>query len=281
MIGIFGAFGRTGRAVATQLRAAGRSVRLIARNPARAGEADAVVANLRDEGELVRALNGVQSVYALLPDDFSEPHFHAERRAMARALASAIRRTSVERAVLISSSAAALGEGLAADLSYLEGALLESPASITILRACYFQDNVLELRPIAERDGMYPNFFADRDAEIPTIAAADVGAIAARILLDPAPVRHEIVDLVGPVYTPSRMAAALAESIARPLSFVDVPAAQQEAMFQQAMSPEAARAMVATLSCLGSQRITLRGQRIEHGEVRLEQTLSLAPEARR
>ena len=65
MIGIFGAFGRTGRAVATQLRAAGRSVRLITRNPARAGEADAVVANLRDEGELVRALNGVQSVYAL------------------------------------------------------------------------------------------------------------------------------------------------------------------------------------------------------------------------
>jgi len=276
MIGIFGAFGRTGRAVATQLRAAGRSVRLITRNPARAGEADAVVANLRDEGELVRALNGVQSVYALLPDDF-----YAERRAMARALASAIRRTSVERAVLISSSAAALGEGLAADLSYLEGALLESPASITILRACYFQDNVLELRPIAERDGMYPNFFADRDAQIPTIAAADVGAIAARILLEPAPVRHEIVDLLGPAYTPSRMAAALAESIARPLSFVDVPAAQQEALFQQTMSPEAARAMVATLSCLSSQRITLRGQRIECGEVRLEQTLSLALEARR
>jgi uncharacterized protein YbjT (DUF2867 family) len=282
MIVVLGAFGRTGRVVAETLKKAGR-MRLVTRQAGRGSPEPAVEvarANLADEVELGHALKGARALYALLPDDFTAPDFHARRRLVAENVARAIRREHISRVVLLSSSSASLGErggnGLGADLAYFERVVLETNAVVSVLRASYFQDNVLEALPLAEHEGVYANLMPSRETPVVTIAAQDVGAFAAAALLESARATSEIVDLIGPTYSPNRMASKLGEALGRPVSIVDVPAAGQEAMLRQWMSRDAARAMVETLACLASGRILLAGDRIERGQTPLEQVLRAA-----
>jgi nucleoside-diphosphate-sugar epimerase len=281
MIVVFGAFGRSGRVVAETLKKA--SVRLVTRQAGRRSAepaAEVVRANLADEVELGRVVKGARALYALLPDDFTAQSFHAGRRALAENIARAIRREQIGRVVLLSSSSASLGErggnGLGADLAYFERVVLETNAAVSVLRASYFQDNVLEALPMAEHEGVYANLMPSRETPVVTIAAQDVGAFAAAALLEPARAASEIVDLVGPTYSPNRMALQLGDAVGRTLSIVDVPAAGQEAMLRQWMSRDAARAMVETLACLASGRIVLAGDRVARGQTRLEQVLRAA-----
>jgi NAD(P)H dehydrogenase (quinone) len=284
MIAILGAFGRTGRVAGALLESNGASlVRRVTRSRAHAetaGAREVVQARLSDDAELGRALHGARAVYAMLPDDLGAESFRAERRAMAEAMTRAIRRAGVERVVLLSSLAAALGEhgrnGFGADLAYFERLLAEAATGLTILRASYFQDNLIQILPSAARDRIYPNLFASRDTLISTIATQDVGEFAAQVLLEPAPRETEIVDLVGPSYSPTEMAAVVGELLGRPLAIVDVPADRQEQSLRQAMSAEAARAMIETLECLGSGRALRQGQRTLHGQTRLDQVLRTA-----
>lgn len=276
MIAIFGAFGKTGRQVATALVEAGIEPRRVTHDPAREGR-DVVRADLSDEASLDRALAGAHAVYALLPDDLGEPCFHARRRAWVDGLARAIERARVPRVVAVSSSSAVLGEGpghgFGSDLAYLERRLTEVTASLSVIRAPYFQDNVLQSAAFAERDGVYPCFFDSRERAIATVAARDVGHCAAQLLLEPACSGREIIDLIGPAYSPVDMAAALAVRVGRRLTIVDVPAAQRLAVLERQLSPEAARAMVETIAVLGSNELTLRGDRLLRARGTLARTL--------
>jgi NAD(P)H dehydrogenase (quinone) len=282
MIVVLGAFGRTGRAAAALLESQGkRLVRRVTRSGARVASGREVVrACLADEAELGRALRGADALYAILPDDLSAQAFRAERRAMVEAMTRAIAREGIGRVVLVSSVAAALGErgrnGLGADLAYFERLVQGATASVSILRASYFQDNLVQVLPSAARDGMFPSFFAAREAAIPTIAAEDVGKFAAQLLLEPASSETEVVDLVGPSYSPTEMAVVTGQVLGRALSLVDVPRTRQEQTFGQWMSAEAARAMSETFECLGSGRALLQGERTFCGQTRLEQVLRAA-----
>ena len=282
MIVVLGAFGKTGRIVAERVNKR-HHVRLVTRQPGRrSNEAgmEVVQASLADEIVLGRALKGATALYALLPDDWQAQHFHAERRAMAENIARAIQRERVGRVVLLSSVTAALGErganGFGADLAYFERLVSDTDAVVTVLRASYFQDNVLEAVPAAEREGVYVNLLPSRETSIVTIASTDVGAFAAATLLEPPRARREVVDLVGPTYSPAQIALKLGEKVGRTLSIIDVPTAGQQPMLRQWMSHDAARAMVETLSCLGSGRAVLSGDRVARGDMRLEQVLGLA-----
>jgi NAD(P)H dehydrogenase (quinone) len=289
---VFGAFGRTGRHVASSLERVGQPVRRVTRSAPRAHAGEVAVARLTHEAELGAALRGARAVYAILPDDLRAARFRAERRAMAEALTRAIVRENVPRVVLLSSAVAALGErgqnGFGVELAYFERLLLETRANLTILRASYFQDNVAEMLPRAAQDGVYPNFFASRERLIPTIAASDVGAIAANCLLEEPTNAREIVDLSGPSYSPLDMARIAGETLGQPLTVLEVPAAAREEAFCQWMSPEAARAMVETIDCVGSARADAPGDRALRGATPLRQVLlaslvqsaSVAPEVR-
>ena len=76
--------------------------------------------------------------------------------------------------------------------------------------------------PAARNEGVYPNFFAARQRPVTTIAACDVGKLAATALLEPSRARREVVDLVGPAYSAEQMSALLGESIGRQLSGVSL-----------------------------------------------------------
>ena len=280
MIVILGGFGKTAQAAVKQLRGSGEPVRLVSRSARQAPPpgVELVQADLRDEVALERALRGARAVYALLPDDLAREDFRADRRQLVSTVARAIRSQGIPRIVLLSAVSAALGEdpssGFGAELAHFERQLLDTPAAVSVLRASYFQDNVLQALPTSEHHGTFLNCWSSRDLPITTVAAADVGALAARTLLETPPGGRELIDLVGPAYTANEMAAALGVAIGRKLRVQDVPREQQLTLFGQWMSAEAAAAMVQTLAVLESERVRLNGHRREFGSTRLEQVLS-------
>src|SRR5581483_2074353 len=158
-------------------------------------------------------------------------------------------------------------------LAYFERLVQGTGTKLTVLRASYFQDNVLQAVPFAKAHGSYQCFFPSRDVCIATVATLDVGAIAARALLDAPPPKNEIIDVVGPSYSTTEIAEILGDAVGRKLTILDVQRAEREATFRQFMSPEAARAMFETVECLGSGRLPLCGDRLVRARTRLEQVL--------
>jgi uncharacterized protein YbjT (DUF2867 family) len=130
--------------------------------------------------------------------------------------------------VMLSAIAAVLpdGNGPAKDLHYCERQLAARAKQLTLLRACYFQDNVSSVIPAARQAGIYPNFLASADMPIPMIATCDVGRFAAQALLAP-PQSVEIIDLFGPAYSIRQVARALGEALGKVLRVIDVPPPRQ------------------------------------------------------
>lgn len=261
MITVMGASGRTGRSVAAGLRARGVEVRGVARGDV-----------------LERSFAFADAAYVILPDDLRAPRFHADRRRMADAIAEAVRQARVPRVVLVSSAVASLGpdtRSFGADLAYLEALLLQTSAVVTVLRAAYFQDNVVTALPSAQRDGVYPSLFRSAAAPVRMVAASDVGAVAVRALLAPE-AKREVIDVVGPAYSSDDVAAILGRKLGRPVTTLSLPPEARADMLSQMMSKEAALAMVATIDALSVGDDLLRGDRVEVGTTELAQVVEQA-----
>jgi uncharacterized protein YbjT (DUF2867 family) len=265
---VAGVTGRVGAVVAAELLVRGHRVRGITRDQARgaawsAQGGQAVVGSLGDAAFLTRALEGADGFFALLPEDPFAPDFHGTRRAMANALGAAVQASAVPHVVLLSAVAASLedGNGPAKDLHYVEGVLRGAASRLSIIRACWFQENVGAVLAAATAAGIYPNFMASADVPFPTIATRDVGAIAASLLLSP-PADNEVIDLVGPAYSPRELASALGTSLGKLLHVVDVPAPARAGALVQAGLPQAFADDVAELyACFDAGRVRPEGNR--------------------
>jgi uncharacterized protein YbjT (DUF2867 family) len=228
---VAGATGRVGSVVARELLNRNEAVTVIVRDEARGREwtrrgADVAVGSLDDRAFVARVVRGAAGFFTLLPENVPADDFHGARRRMADALAGGSRDGGVPHVAMLSAIAAVLpdGNGPAKDLHYCERRLAET-TPVTLLRACYFQDNVAGAIQPAREAGLYPNFLASADAPIPMIAARDVGRFAAEALLAP-PRGREIVDLFGPEYSIRQVARALGEALGKELQIVDVPPAR-------------------------------------------------------
>jgi uncharacterized protein YbjT (DUF2867 family) len=283
MYAIAGATGRTGQIAARALLAGKQKVRGIARNaakaePLRAAGAEIAVAQFQDRDALASALDGAQGLYALLPEDPAVPEFHAHRRRMADGLAAAVRASGVPHVVFLSTPAAAVpdGNGPAKDLHYAEAALRASGAKVTVISACYLQENALAALPAAQHEGIYPNFLPSSDIAFPTVATHDIGHLAARCLLEPPP-KSAVIDLQGPLYSVRQMAEALGRILGKPLQVVDIPAAAHVGALTSAGLPaEVASAIAEMFAFIAAGRITARGDRTERGTTTLDGALRAA-----
>jgi uncharacterized protein YbjT (DUF2867 family) len=282
MFVISGASGRTGRVVAETLLEQGKKVRVVARTSAKAGAlaargAEVAVASLDDARALRRALEGATGFYAILPDDPSLQDFHGARRRMVDAMTTAVRASGVPYVVFLSQPAAMLpdGNGPAQDLHYAENAFRTAAPKVSVIRASYFQENVLDAAYPARQEGIYPNFLPSADFAFPTVATRDIGALAARLLVDP-PVRSEVIDLVGPTYSARDMAERLGKAIGKSVHVVDIPpAAHVEALTMKAGLPRPfAEALAEMFACLATGRVRPQGDRVVSGTTTLEQVLS-------
>jgi NAD(P)H dehydrogenase (quinone) len=184
--------------------------------------------------------------------------------------------------VLLSAVAAVLpeGNGPAADLHRFERALEATGTTLSIIRACWLQENIQSVVPVARSAGIYPCLMASADAVFPTVSTRDVGRIAASLLVSPPPA-SEIVDVTGPSYSTRRLADALSASLGKPLQVVNVPAAERIPALMQAGLPQPfAEAVAEMYACLDSGRVRPQGDRGMSGAITIDETLSglLVPE---
>jgi uncharacterized protein YbjT (DUF2867 family) len=265
---VTGATGRVGSTVADELLARGKRVTVIVRDHHSAGQwsdKGAVVAqgSLDDASFVAGALQGADGFFALLPENVAPDDFHGARRRMADTIAASVRDSRVPHVVLLSGIAAVLpdGNGPARELHYLERQLISAAAKATVLRACYFQDNVARAVPAAMHAGIYPNLFASADLAIPMIATRDVGRFAAEALLNP-PNQTETVDLFGPSYSIRQVATILGRALGREVTVVDIPAERQSDTMVEAGVPRVlADAIAEMFAAFNSGAIVPQGDR--------------------
>jgi uncharacterized protein YbjT (DUF2867 family) len=187
---ITGATGNTGSVVAEKLLAQAEKVRVVGRNPKRLEPftqkgAEPFVADVADAAALTSAFAGAKAVYAMIPPDMASPDYRAYQETVSDALRSAIEKSGVKYAVVLSSVGAdrPLGTGPVAGLHTLEKKLEGiSGLNALFLRAGYFMENLLPQVGAIKFMGTMAGPLKE-DLPLPMIAARDIGAFAAEALL--------------------------------------------------------------------------------------------------
>ncbi|MBN9163459.1 MAG: NmrA family NAD(P)-binding protein [Myxococcales bacterium] len=204
MFVVAGVTGNTGSVVAETLLAAGKKVRVLVRDSAKGAPWQAkgaevrVLASLDDEAALASALEGAEGAYLLSPPDVGAADFLAQRRATVDAIAAAIDRSNVAHVVFLSSIGGQHegGTGPIRTVHYGEQRLAKTKAKLTFVRAAYFLENWAAVAP-ATKGGKLPSFIR-ADQAIPMVGTRDIGAVAARALLEGPPAsRIDIIELAG------------------------------------------------------------------------------------
>jgi uncharacterized protein YbjT (DUF2867 family) len=269
---VAGGTGRVGSAVAQELSARGAAPTLLVRRAGVPGQT--VRSSLEDRIGIANALRGAHGFFVLLPEHVNPDDFHGARRRMADAIAAAVHDSGVPHVVMLSAQPAVVpqGSGPCEDLHYLEQRLRETGAAVTILRSCYFQDNLQDAIMPARQAGIFPTLLP-ADAPMPMVAAADVGRFIAEALLAPSR-RSEIVDVLGPMYSMSQVAAALGAALGRTLTVVEVPPDQHvEALTRGGVPPRIAEAIAEMMACVRAGRVAPAGDRQLAGTTPLNETV--------
>ena len=273
---VIGANGRVGGHTARALIDIGAKVRVLVRREEQAEQwrvrgAEAAVTTIEDHGGLVAALRGATGAFLLSPPPVSgDPYRRAEE--IGSALAAAVQATAVPRVVALSSIGAqhGSGTGVIATLNTLERHLAGTAPSVTFLRPGYFVETWSEVAEAVVRDGVLPSFLHPSQ-KFPMVSAADVGRMAAGLLLEDV-AGTRAVELRGPEdWSAADVADAFARVLSRPVQPVFVPAADRPAVLQASGVPtEVADALLGMYDGLGSGRVEREeGAEQRRGEVGL------------
>jgi uncharacterized protein YbjT (DUF2867 family) len=245
---VAGVTGHTGAATAEALRAQGQAVRVVVRS-AEKGEpwkrkgCEVAVADLADPAALAAALDGAEGAYLLAPPNFAATDYVADRVAFVERLAEGVRRAKVRRLVFLSSVGAqhAAGTGPIVALHRAERILRDAAPSVTFVRAAYFLENWGSVIPVAKAQGVLPHFGAI-DVPFPQVCAKDIGAAAARALVEGGE-GPRVVELAGQRdWSVGDVAAAVGTLLGKPVKAVGAPLEAARAGLEQAgVPPELAR----------------------------------------
>jgi uncharacterized protein YbjT (DUF2867 family) len=238
MFAITGITGQVGGVVARTLLATAKNVRAVVRDAAK-GETwaslgcEVAVASMDDPDALQAAFAGATGVFVLLPPNFDPSPGFPETRRIIAGLRKALDSARPERLVVLSTvGAQATTENLLTQLSLMEQALGTLPRPVTFLRPAWFMENATwDLSP-ARDTGVITSFLQPLDRKIPMVATADVGRVAAELLLEPCNV-NRIVELEGPQrISPNDIAAGYAHLLGRAVNLKAVPRDTWETLFR-------------------------------------------------
>ncbi|PQV48132.1 NAD(P)H-binding protein [Paraburkholderia sp. BL21I4N1] len=191
MFVIFGAAGQVGRVTATVLREAGHAVRAVVRDRlqgeplARIG-CEIAFADLLDTASVARAIEGAYAVQILCPVPRAHADPAAEMRRMINSSVDALEANPPQRVLALSDYGAehASGTGISTLFHYFEAQLRAVDAQLTFLRSAEHMHNWTRMLPLMLARGVLPSLHHPVSKRYPTVAAQDVGALAAELLLD-------------------------------------------------------------------------------------------------
>lgn len=270
---IFGASGKVGRATVAALRREEREVRAVVRNPAQ-GEAlwrlgcEVVLADLGDEASVRRALEGAQAAQVLCPVPYGAADPVAEMRRAIATTARALRDQPPLHVLALSDYGAELADGTGITMLYreLEAEFRQVAPRLTLLRSAAHMQNWARVLPVAVSSGHLPTLHNPVDRQFPTVSAADVGIVAAQLLLDePAGDGVRIVSVeAAQRYSADDAARALAQVCRRDIGAYALPRGEWSATLLRAgINPRMADLIVETNDAQNDGRIDA-----EHGTER-------------
>ena len=246
MFVIFGASGKVGRVSAASLRNAGHAVRAVVRNEtqgehlARMG-CEIVLADLTNPASVAKAIEGADAVQILCPVPIGDAHPGSTMHRMIEVAANALRANPPRHVLALSDYGAELDHGTGITLLFhaLEKQLQTSVQNLTLLRAAEHMQNWARVIPVALATGKLPSLHHPLSKRFPTVAAQDVGLLAAELLLDESrgsvPRRVSVVSIEGPRRISAiDVARALSDASKREISAHEVPRNEWPAMLLRA-----------------------------------------------
>lgn len=224
---ITGITGHVGGAAAKQLLAHGKQVRALVRDTAKAAGWEAkgvelVQGDWNDAGALVRAMQGVEGVYLMMPPIQTPSPGFPEAKAVLKAYVEALGEAKPPKVVALSSmgSEKESGLGLITATSLMERALADVPMPAAFVRAGGFFENYLYGLQTGQ-GGVLPSFYAPTDRKVPMIATVDIGEEVAKLLTTEWTGRR-VVELGSPV-SPDEVAESLGTVLGREVKAQVVP----------------------------------------------------------
>ncbi|CAB3803742.1 hypothetical protein LMG28614_05878 [Paraburkholderia ultramafica] len=244
MFVIFGAAGNVGRMSATALRRAGREVRAVVRDEQQGGPLAAIgceiaVADLSDAASVARVIDGAHAVQMLCPVPRAHADPEAAMRHMIDVSVAALRANPPSRVLALSDYGAEQpgGTGITTLFHHLETQLRSVDAQLTFLRAAEHMHNWARVLPMALAQGVLPSLHHPLSKLFPTVAAQDVGLLAAELLLDAGvPLASpRVVSIEGAERVSALdVARTLDELTGRPVAAHEVPRGEWAAVLQRA-----------------------------------------------
>ncbi len=222
--------GAIGRQVLENVINRGEKIRVIVRNaskiPAHVREMVEVIEGSHGDAATVhKAFSGADSVFWLVPPDFTAPSLEQAYVGFSEPAAEAIRQQGVKRVVIVS----AIGRDWPGNAGYVSASvamdkLIESTGiSCRVLTMPGFMDNMLrQVQPIRNQ-GL---FFGTRDPESkdPYCATRDIATVAAMWLLDSSWTGQKDVPVLGPEdISCNDMAQILSDVLGKPVRYQQIP----------------------------------------------------------
>jgi NAD(P)H dehydrogenase (quinone) len=188
---IFGASGKVGRVSAESIRNAGHAVRAVVRNEAQ-GEhlarmgCEIMLADLTNPASVARAIEGADAVQILCPVPNGDAHPGSTMRRMIEVAADALSANPPPHVLALSDYGAERDHGTGITLLFhaLEKQLQAAVQNLTLLRAAEHMQNWARAIPVAMATGQLPSLHHPLSKRFPTVAAQDVGLLAAELLLE-------------------------------------------------------------------------------------------------
>jgi uncharacterized protein YbjT (DUF2867 family) len=245
MFTVMGITGNVGGAVAENLLAAGKKVRGVVRDPAKAKAladrgVELVQSVYDDAAGLSRAFTGAEGVFAMIPPDFAPaPGLPDQKRTIA-AIRAALEQARPDKAVFLSSIGSEQGSGLGLITSthLLEEATRTLPIPVAYLRPGSFMENWLGALDHVRATGEMPFFYAPLERKFPLVATRDIGLAGAKVLQE-GWTGARVLEVDGPEGGTDlhEVAAAFGRALGREVKAVQLPEAAWQSVLESIGMP--------------------------------------------
>lgn len=233
---VFGATGQQGGAVARALRAAGRQVRALVRDPqsekARALVAEGItlaVGNVFDRASIDQAMAGIRGVFSVQPSSPGGEVSDEQEVLQGKVIADSALAAGVSH--LVYSSAGAAGKGPTGmghfdSKSQIEDYLRSLPLATTITRPASFMEMML-LPGLGLNSGNF-FYFMQRNQALQMITLHDLGRINSHILCHPERYVGQTLELASQALTGEELERAFSDAAGHAVHYHRFPEALLE-----------------------------------------------------